>query len=92
MRISDFSGKEIIDISDGARLGVIEECELVLDEKTGKISGIILPKRKHFFDFRTSAQHILIPWQTIKRIGDDIVIIDLGEQTTRTGRLSRWDF
>jgi len=86
VRISEFSGKEVVDISEGSRLGIIEECELALDERTGSIIGIILPRRRNFFDFRGAAQETLIPWQAIKRIGDDIVIVDLSHESSRAVR------
>lgn len=90
MLLSEFSGKEIIDVSDGSRLGIIDECELVLDIGTGGITGVILPRRRNFFDFRNSAQNIIIPWQTIKRIGDDIIIVDLSAENPRTGGVRRY--
>ena len=83
MRLSEFSGKEIVNMADGSRVGVIRECDLVLDEKTGYVAGVVLPRRKNVFDFRGEAQHMVIPWQTIKRIGDDIIIVDLSEDLGR---------
>jgi YlmC/YmxH family sporulation protein len=77
MRLSDFSGKEVINLSDGARLGVIEECEFYFDSQTGKIQALLLPNRNGMFhlfsDHRTSS----IPWNAIKRIGTEIIIVDL---------------
>jgi YlmC/YmxH family sporulation protein len=84
--MSEFMGKEIVDISDGSRLGVIDECDLALDDRTGRIIGFVLPGRRSFFDFRGGSGDMLVPWQTIKRIGDDIVIVDLSDENVR-GRM-----
>ncbi|WP_425060914.1 putative sporulation protein YlmC [Sporomusa carbonis] len=83
MRISEMTGKEVINLGDGARLGIIGECELVFDSKTGVINGLILPKRRMIFNFWGDNQISTIPWQAIRRIGDEIVIIDLNNAYER---------
>ncbi|BBB93125.1 MAG TPA: YlmC/YmxH family sporulation protein [Methylomusa anaerophila] len=77
MRISEFTGKEVINLGDGARLGIINECELSIDSQTGQILGIILPKRKNLLNFLADLQSTVVPWQAIKRIGEEVIIVDL---------------
>lgn len=43
MRLSYLTGKEVINMGDGSRLGVIDECDLIIDR-----SGQILPLYKPF--------------------------------------------
>lgn len=83
MRISEMAGKEVINLGDGARLGVIGECELAFDSRTGAISGIILPKRRNVFNIFGETQVSTIPWKAIKRIGDEVVIVDLSNSYDR---------
>lgn len=83
MRISEMSGKEVINLGDGARLGTVGECELSFDARSGLINGLILPKRKSLFNFFDESQTITIPWKAIKRIGDEIVIVDLNNAYER---------
>ena len=71
------TGKEVINLGDGARLGIIGECELTFDSRSGVIGGLILPKRNTLFNFLGDNQLVTIPWQAIKRIGDEVVIVDL---------------
>lgn len=77
MRISELAGKEVINLGDGARLGIVGECELTFDSHSGVIGGLILPKRRTLFNFWGDNQIAAIPWQAIKRIGDEVVIVDL---------------
>ncbi|MGL5512576.1 MAG: YlmC/YmxH family sporulation protein [Sporomusa sp.] len=77
MRISELSGKEVINLGDGARLGTIYECDLAFDSHTGMIGGLVLPRRKTVFHFFSDSQVTTIPWQAIRRIGDEVVIVDL---------------
>lgn len=83
MRISEMTGKEVINLGDGARLGVVGECELTFDSHSGVIGGFILPKRKTIFNFLGDNQIVTIPWQAIKRIGDEVVIVDLNNAYDR---------
>ena len=74
MRFSELAGKEIISIDEGARLGVISETDLVIDTETGMIHSLIVPNRGTFFRRRT----LVIPFHGIKKIGHDLIIVDLG--------------
>ena len=77
MRLSHLTGKEVINLSDGARLGIIDECELTFDCKSGRIHTILLPNRNSLLSFFSENKITTIPWQSIKRIGDDVIIVDL---------------
>ena len=44
MRLSQLSGKELIDIEKGRKLGVLGQTDLLFDEKTGLLKELIIPK------------------------------------------------
>lgn len=73
MRYSDLAGKEIIDIDAGLRLGVVNETDLVIDAERGKVVAIIIPARGRWWNRR----ELEIPWHGIKKIGVDLIIVDL---------------
>jgi len=83
MRLSELSGKEVINIGDGARLGIIEECEITFEMKSGRIQALMLPARSGFFNFFSDNKTSTIPWQAIKRIGDEVIIVDLNNAFDR---------
>lgn len=83
MRISEMAGKEVINLGDGARLGIVGECELTFDSHSGVIGGLLLPRRKTIFNFLGDNQTVTIPWQAIKQIGDEIVIVDINQAYDR---------
>lgn len=83
MRLSDLSGKEVINLGDGARLGVIDECELSIDSRSGRIQALILPGRSSIFTIFGDNRGSTIPWRSIKRIGDDVIIVDLSNAYDR---------
>lgn len=70
MRLSDLQHKEIVNIVDGKRVGII--IDVVVDEK-GYISSLVLEDRR---GRKFSREEYNIMWNQIVKIGDDIILID----------------
>ncbi len=83
MRFSAISGKEIVNLNDGSRLGIIGDSDLLIDEKTGKIMALLIPEERGFFSFLSSSALMEIPWQAIKKIGSDMIIIEAEDEGKR---------
>ena len=66
--------KEVINIADGRKLGRIIDLAL---HCSGRIIGIIVPGEKRFFKCISTSDNIFIPWTNIKRIGDDVILVEL---------------
>lgn len=79
MRISDLVGKEIINIFDGVRLGTIGESDMIIDPESGEIISILLPQRPGLFNFWLDKQEMKIPWSSVKKIGSEVIVVDLDE-------------
>ncbi len=77
MRLSELIGKEIINIFDGARLGTIGDSDLIIDPESGEIESIILPQRSNFFNLWVDRQELIVPWETVKKIGSEVIIVEL---------------
>ena len=52
MNLSELAGKEIVNIVSGERLGVIGECDIIIDEKTGQILALSIPRERGFFGLK----------------------------------------
>ncbi|MBE7063548.1 MAG: YlmC/YmxH family sporulation protein [Clostridia bacterium] len=74
MRIYDFRQKEVINLADGARLGYVFDAEI--DSETGKVNALIIPGQGKVLGLFGKDNELVIPWESIKKIGDDIVLID----------------
>lgn len=72
-RFSSLQEKEVINVCDGKRLGCI--CDLEIDIHTGKICTIIIPEDCKW-NFFGKERAFFVPWRCIKRIGDDIILIE----------------
>jgi YlmC/YmxH family sporulation protein len=70
MRLSDLQHKEIVNIVDGKRVGII--IDVIVDEK-GNITSLVLEDRR---GRKFSREEYNIMWSQIVKIGDDIILID----------------
>jgi len=76
-RIYELRQKEVINTRTGQRLGFISDIDI--DVKTGKIVKIIVPGPGKIFGIFGREQEYQIQWCDIKKIGGDIVLIDVDE-------------
>lgn len=73
MRYSELSGKEIVCIDEGIRLGIVDHTDLIINLRTGEVDSIVIPYGNRWF----RPKLIVIPWRGIKKIGRDLIIVDL---------------
>ena len=72
-KASEFKLREVINLTDGERLGYV--CDLEIDDYTGKIYSLVVPSRdKNSFWGKTS--RLCIPWSAIEKISDDIILVN----------------
>ena len=79
MRLSDLQGKTVINLRDGARLGVYLQPDAVIDPEEGKVISILIPIKGSFFQRYEAA----VPWNAIKRIGAELLLVEAVEDTGR---------
>ncbi|MBE5820913.1 MAG: YlmC/YmxH family sporulation protein [Clostridiales bacterium] len=71
----DFKHKEVINITDGRRLGFVQD--VTADLNTGVITSIIVPGSSKLFNIFSNINDIVIPWENIKCIGDDVILVEI---------------
>ncbi len=76
MRLSELSGKEIVDIKRAERLGVLGQTDLEINEQDGQITALLIPTVK-WFGLRKQGHDIRVPWNHIQKIGSDMIILDV---------------
>ena len=70
MRLSELQLKELINISNGKRLGIIVD---VIVSTNGNIEKLILEEKR---GRKFSKEEYEVSWNQIIKIGDDIILID----------------
>ena len=71
----DFKHKEVININDGKRLGYVQD--VCPDQESGTITSIIVPGNNKFMGMFSGGNEIVIDWQKIKCIGDDVILVEI---------------
>ncbi len=96
MLLSDLGGKEIINLFDGSKLGLIGDADLAISAK-GEIEAIILTSRTGFSGFFTGMREgdrdrdrdlFVIPWQAVKKVGSEVIIVDLQNKAEKSRKYS----
>ena len=74
MRLSDLQNKTIINLNDGKNIGNIIDLELNED---GTNKGLIVEKHKFLISSLSNKKEILIKWEEIKKIGEDVILVSI---------------
>ncbi len=74
-RIRELQKKEVINLSNGKRLGFVYDVEI--NSQTGTIETIIVPCKNSILRFFFKYEEMVIDFEKIRKIGDDIILVDL---------------
>ena len=83
-RVTDLRCKEVINVTDGLRLGFVSDVEILLPE--GKVLALGVPGPCRFFGLFGRKDDFVIPWNCIRRIGSDIILVELEPDKCRVPR------
>ena len=73
--VNDIRNKEIINIKTWARLGFPTDIEV--DLETGRLLSIIVSGGYKLLGLFGKDNDIVIKWENIKNIGDDLIIVEM---------------
>ncbi len=76
--------KEVICLSDGQRLGFISD--VVVRLPCGQVEAIVVPGPCRFFGIAGRQDDFVIPFECIRQIGPDIVLVDICPDKCRSPR------
>ncbi|HEX3031874.1 MAG TPA: YlmC/YmxH family sporulation protein [Bacillota bacterium] len=76
VKISDLRMREVVNVVDGRRLGVIKDIDIDLDE--GQIRAIIVPGESRMFTmFGGRTDDVYVPWESIQKVGIDVILVEV---------------
>lgn len=79
IKISALQTKDVVNITDGKKLGQVNDLELDLDH--GHVEAIVVPASSKVFHFFGGEEEYVIPWRNIVRIGSDVILVHLHTRT-----------
>ena len=74
-------------MSDGSRFGFVGDMEVDLD--TGRVTALVVPGRLRLLGLLGREEDRYIPWDAVRRFGQDIILVEdepqprLGERRRR---------
>lgn len=68
----------MVDVKKAERLGVLGQTDLEINPTTGQIEALLIPNLK-WFGFRKQGNEVRVPWKHIRKIGTEMIIIDIEE-------------
>lgn len=73
-RVEDMRDKEVINMNDGTKVGFV--CDLEIDTQNASATALVIYGRLKLFGLLGREEDIVIPWESVKLIGDDTVLVD----------------
>lgn len=73
---SELRAKEVVNTADGSKLGRV--CDLTFSYPDNKVLGILVPDGKGL-----CSKKMFVEMKCIVKIGDDVVLVDVGEPQKR---------
>lgn len=85
--LSEMRYKEVIDLKSGQRLGFV--CDAEIDPADGKVIALIVPGQGRAGGLLGREDDYVLAWNSITRMGDDIILVDLPSEPPRRRREKR---
>lgn len=74
IRIAELRCKEVINVADGCRLGYVGDVEV--DLESGRVCALVVPGKLRFFGLLGREEDRIFPWESVRRFGEDIVLVE----------------
>ena len=87
VKFTDLQCKEVLCISSGQRLGFITDVQIDLPE--GSVCAIVVPGPCRFLGIAGRREDYIIPWNCIRKIGPDIVLVETTPGDCRVPRAQK---
>lgn len=73
-RGSELRYKEIINVTDGSRVGYVGD--VVMDLEDGKVNALVVPGRLRLFGLLGREPDTVFPWSAVRRFGADTILVE----------------
>ena len=86
MSFLELKQKQVVNLCDGKQLGKV--CDIVFTYPEGKVQGIVVPGGK---GFRFGKADLFIDLRCVKKIGVDVVLVDIKSAPKSEKKRGRWE-
>ncbi|MCL4494137.1 MAG: YlmC/YmxH family sporulation protein [Firmicutes bacterium] len=82
LKTSELRTKDVVNVTDGRRLGFVGDLEL--DLEGGHIKSVIVLGSGHLLGLFGRERDTVINWDQIRKIGQDVILVELQPSTAQT--------
>ncbi len=75
MKLSELQRKDIVSIRNGKKIGKIIDVEF--DTKSGYMVHFVIEKAHFFRNVFSTSEELTIKFNQIKKLGEDVILIDI---------------
>lgn len=75
VKTSELRMKDVINVVDGRRLGLIGDLELDLER--GQVKSVVVPGASRFLGLFGRDRDTVIDWDQIQKIGQDVILVEV---------------
>lgn len=75
VRTSDLRIKDVINVVDGRRLGLIGDLEL--DLEAGRVKSVVILGASRFLGLFGRDKDVAVEWEQIRKIGYDVILVEM---------------
>ena len=75
VKTSELRMKDVINVVDGRRLGLIGDLELDLAQ--GRVKSVVVPGASRFLGLFGRDRDTVIDWRQIQKIGQDVILVEV---------------
>lgn len=87
LKFTQLQCKEVICVQDGQRLGFVSD--VLVEVPCGTVCAIVVPGPCRFLGCLGRSDDFLIPWNSICKIGPDVILVDVRPDTCRNPRCKK---
>ena len=89
-RLQELRKKEVINAHNGCKLGYVDDLEV--DIKCAKVAALIVFGRPRLFGLFGKSDDYYIPWEKIRLIGEDAILVENSVQKMKKKKKNRNKF
>lgn len=76
LKVSDLRLREIVNVLDGKRLGLVQDLDI--DLEVGRVKGLLAQgTQARFLGLLGRDEDLYIAWEQVIRIGADVILVEL---------------
>lgn len=74
-KITELTKKDVISLKDGIKLGPVKDAHF--DPVDGRLKALVLEGPRKMFGLFSAGGDVVVPWEKIKVVGQDAVLVQI---------------